>query len=270
MSNSFTETTSVSWFGRLRNSVGGVVIGLLLIIGMVVLLFWNEGRAVTTARSLAEGAGAVVSVGADAVEPTNEGKLIHVSGTVTTDSDPERRRFRDQRARRAAGPQCRDVSVEGRIPLRDDQEARRRRGNHHHLHLFQGMGRRARSIPVPSSSLPGTRIRRWTCAAVPSRYQRASSARSISTSRCWIRIGGDQPMAITPDQAAAIEAGLCRHQEGEHRQWAHLSRLEPVIAGDRRLPHLLRGGAARRHQRDRPAAGLAVPGLPDDRRRSAC
>ena len=68
MSNSFTETTSVSWFGRLRNSVGGVVIGLLLIIGMVVLLFWNEGRAVTTARSLAEGAGAVVSVGADAVE----------------------------------------------------------------------------------------------------------------------------------------------------------------------------------------------------------
>ena len=88
MSNSFTETTSVSWFGRLRNSVGGVIIGLLLIIGMVVLLFWNEGRAVTTARSLAEGAGAVVSVGADAVDATNEGKLIHVSGTVTTNSVP--------------------------------------------------------------------------------------------------------------------------------------------------------------------------------------
>ena len=73
MSDSFTETTSVSWFGRLRRSVGGVVIGLLLIIGMVVLLFWNEGRAVTTARSLAEGAGAVVSVGADAVNAANEG-----------------------------------------------------------------------------------------------------------------------------------------------------------------------------------------------------
>ena len=143
MSNSFTETTSTSWFGRLRHSVGGVVIGLVLIVGMVVLLFWNEGRAVTTARSLAEGAGAVVSVGADAVDAANEGKLVHVSGTGDDGLHAERRRFRDQRRRRAARPQCRDVPVEGRIPLGDDQEARRRRGNRHHLHLFQGMGRQS-------------------------------------------------------------------------------------------------------------------------------
>ena len=57
MSNTFTETTSTSWFTRIRNSVGGVVIGLILIVGMVVLLFWNEGRAVQTYRSLAEGKG---------------------------------------------------------------------------------------------------------------------------------------------------------------------------------------------------------------------
>lgn len=88
MSNTFTETTSTSWFTRIRNSVGGVVIGLILIVGMVVLLFWNEGRAVQTARSLTEGAGAVVSVGADSVDPANESKLIHVTGAVTTDSVP--------------------------------------------------------------------------------------------------------------------------------------------------------------------------------------
>ena len=88
MSDSFTVTTSTSWFARLRNAVGAVVIGLVLVVGMVVLLFWNEGRAVTTARSLAEGAGAVVSVAADKVDPANEGKLVHVSGTVTTDSTP--------------------------------------------------------------------------------------------------------------------------------------------------------------------------------------
>ena len=41
-----------------------MLVGLVLIVAMVVLLFWNEGRAVTTARSLAEGAGAVV-IGAD-------------------------------------------------------------------------------------------------------------------------------------------------------------------------------------------------------------
>jgi hypothetical protein len=88
MSNTFTETTHTSWFTRIKNSFGGAVVGLLLIVGMVVLLFWNEGRAVQTAQSLAEGAGAVVAVGADAVEPANEGKLVHVSGAVTTDSTP--------------------------------------------------------------------------------------------------------------------------------------------------------------------------------------
>jgi hypothetical protein len=89
MSDSFTETTSVSWFGRIGRSIGGVVIGLLLIIAMIVLLFWNEGRAVTTARSLAEGASAVVSVDANAVDPGNEGRLVHVSGPVSTDTIPQ-------------------------------------------------------------------------------------------------------------------------------------------------------------------------------------
>lgn len=88
MSDSFTETTSVSWFGRIKRSVGAVLIGIVLIIAMVVLLFWNEGRAVTTAQSLAEGAKAVVSVQANAVDPANDGKLIHVSGPVTTDATP--------------------------------------------------------------------------------------------------------------------------------------------------------------------------------------
>lgn len=83
---SFQERTSVSWFGRIRRSLGGVVIGLLLVVAMVVLLFWNEGRAVTTARSLAEGAGLVVPVAAGTLDPAQEGRLIHVSGTVQTES----------------------------------------------------------------------------------------------------------------------------------------------------------------------------------------
>jgi hypothetical protein len=88
MSDSFTETTSTSWFTRIKNSFGGAVIGLILIVFMVGGLFWNEGRAVQTAKSLAEGAGAVVSVGADKINQGNNGKLIHVSGTVTTDATP--------------------------------------------------------------------------------------------------------------------------------------------------------------------------------------
>lgn len=92
MGDSFREVTSVSWFGRIKRAVGGVIFGLILIVLMVIGLFWNEGRAVQTARSLAEGSGAVVSVGADSVDAANDGKLVHVSGPVTTDSglaDPD-------------------------------------------------------------------------------------------------------------------------------------------------------------------------------------
>lgn len=88
MSDSITVTTRTSWFARLRNSVVGVLVGLLLVVGMVVLLFWNEGRAVQTSRSLAEGAGLVVSVPAAAVDPANEGRLVHVTGDVTTAHRP--------------------------------------------------------------------------------------------------------------------------------------------------------------------------------------
>lgn len=92
MSDSFREVTSVSWFGRIKRAVGGVIFGLILIVLMVIGLFWNEGRAVQTARSLAEGSGAVISVGADSVDAGNDSKLVHVSGPVTADrglSDPD-------------------------------------------------------------------------------------------------------------------------------------------------------------------------------------
>ncbi|RUW70962.1 hypothetical protein EN786_02085 [Mesorhizobium sp. M4B.F.Ca.ET.143.01.1.1] len=92
MSDSFQEVTSVSWFGRIKRAVGGVVFGLILIVLMVIGLFWNEGRAVQTARSLAEGAGAVVSVGVDSVDAGNDGRLVHVTGPVTADkglADPD-------------------------------------------------------------------------------------------------------------------------------------------------------------------------------------
>jgi hypothetical protein len=92
MSDSVREVTSVSWFGRIKRAVGGVIFGLILIVLMVIGLFWNEGRAVQTARSLAEGSGAVVSVGADSADAVNDGKLVHVSGPVTADgslTDPD-------------------------------------------------------------------------------------------------------------------------------------------------------------------------------------
>jgi hypothetical protein len=62
-----------------------VLVGLILFSATIPILYWNEGRAEKTARSLEEGAGAVVSVAADSVNPANEGKLVHLSGPVSTD-----------------------------------------------------------------------------------------------------------------------------------------------------------------------------------------
>lgn len=78
----FTTTSSQSWLSRIGSALVGLLIGLAMIPGSGVLLFWNEGRAVQTARSLTEGAGAVRSVPADRPDAANEGKLVHVSGPV--------------------------------------------------------------------------------------------------------------------------------------------------------------------------------------------
>jgi len=91
-SDSFSETTHTSWGSRIGESIKGILFGLVLIPASVVLLFWNEGRAVQTHRSLMEGAGLVVDVDTGKVDPANEGKLVHVSGEIKTTAalnDPE-------------------------------------------------------------------------------------------------------------------------------------------------------------------------------------
>jgi hypothetical protein len=91
-SDTYTETTHTSWFERLKQAIAGVLIGLTMVVVSVGLLFWNEGRAVTTARSLSEGAGLVKSVPPDRVDPANQDKLVHVAGPLTLGgpvSDPE-------------------------------------------------------------------------------------------------------------------------------------------------------------------------------------
>lgn len=81
--DTFTEVTHSSWFGRFGNSIAGAFIGLLMFVGSIVLLYWNEGRAVDAITALNAGARVVVSVSAASVLPANEGRLVHVSGPVT-------------------------------------------------------------------------------------------------------------------------------------------------------------------------------------------
>jgi hypothetical protein len=79
---SYTETTTTSWFTRIKNALVGILIGIVLILAAIYFLFWNEGRAIQTYRALAEGAGLVVSVDSARVDPANEGKEVHITGPV--------------------------------------------------------------------------------------------------------------------------------------------------------------------------------------------
>ena len=81
-----TEVTNTSWLSRLGQAIVGVLVGIAVVIGSCVLLFWNEGHAIKTAQGLTEGAGIVRSVPADRVDPGNDQRLIHVSGMLTAGS----------------------------------------------------------------------------------------------------------------------------------------------------------------------------------------
>lgn len=76
----YEETQEVGWFERIKGALAGLIIGPLLVLISLGALVWNEGRAVKRARDLEAGQAAVVSVKAEAVEPANEGRLVHLSG----------------------------------------------------------------------------------------------------------------------------------------------------------------------------------------------
>jgi hypothetical protein len=87
-----TVTSREGCLSRIGQSIAGVFVGLLLVLASFPLLWWNEGRAVHRARSLEEGAGAVIDVPADPVSPANDGKLVHLSGLAAADqpvTDPD-------------------------------------------------------------------------------------------------------------------------------------------------------------------------------------
>ena len=82
-SDSFTETSSKSWFERILDSLKAILFGIVLVIAAGVLMFWNEGRSAKTAAALSEGAGAVVATSIDRVDTGQEGKLVHLAGATT-------------------------------------------------------------------------------------------------------------------------------------------------------------------------------------------
>ncbi len=83
MADTFTTVSSASFFGRIRDALLGFIIGPLLIIGAVILIFWNESHSVRVLKSLKEGAAKVVE--ADEFDSDNDGELVHVTGDTASD-----------------------------------------------------------------------------------------------------------------------------------------------------------------------------------------
>jgi len=84
MRDSYSTSGNESWFTGIKNAIVGVLIGIIMFIASFPVLFWNEGRAVRTAQSLAEGSKSVISVSSDKVDSGNEQKLVHLTGLATT------------------------------------------------------------------------------------------------------------------------------------------------------------------------------------------
>ena len=90
MADTFTTVSTTSFFGRIRDALIGFIVGPLLIIGAVILIFWNESHSVRVIKSLKEGASQVVE--ADEFDAENDGELVHAIGETSSDQelhDPE-------------------------------------------------------------------------------------------------------------------------------------------------------------------------------------
>lgn len=195
---SFTETTTRSWGSRLGGAFTGILVGLLLIPGACWLLFWNEGRAVATARALTEGAGSVVSVSADRPDPARERRLVHVTGPLVvtatlTDGDT-------------------GVSVQGAAVLSRQVE------------MFQW---RESSSSSTSTNLGGSQTTQTTYS-----YTRVWSESAINSGQFRQPGGHANPaMALTSRSLAAPEASLGGFRLAEP-QLRMLSPTEVVAPGE--------------------------------------
>lgn len=79
-----TETEHRSFGSKIGSSLMGMILAPVLLVGSVVGMFWNEGRAVITSRSLTEGAGQVMTVDPARVAAEHDGKLVYLTGAPLT------------------------------------------------------------------------------------------------------------------------------------------------------------------------------------------
>lgn len=78
------EVTTTSWSSRLKDSVADILIGIVLIAGAIVLVFWNEGHALHRAQSLAQAENILIPIPNAPINQQNNLKVVYLSGFATT------------------------------------------------------------------------------------------------------------------------------------------------------------------------------------------
>ncbi len=88
----FTEVTHTSYGQNIGNSFKGIFVGILLLIGAIILLWWNEGRSVEQAAALNEMKEKITTLPDTRYDVKHEGQAVLVQGLVKPLSevvDPE-------------------------------------------------------------------------------------------------------------------------------------------------------------------------------------
>ena len=83
MPDQFKDVTTEGYGSRLGGSIAGVIFGTVLLFISIFLLYWNEGRAVEALVALDHGAKQLIEVASDRIDQAADGKLVHLSGTMT-------------------------------------------------------------------------------------------------------------------------------------------------------------------------------------------
>ena len=78
----FTETTRTSYGANIGKSLKGILFGLVLLIGSIILLWWNESRSINQADALNEMSTKIVTLPDSIYHPEHENKPVLVQGEV--------------------------------------------------------------------------------------------------------------------------------------------------------------------------------------------
>lgn len=73
-----------SWGSRIKDAFIGIFVGIALIVGAIVLAFWNERHGLHTAQSLVEAQRVLITVPNAPINPKNDLQVVYFSGLATT------------------------------------------------------------------------------------------------------------------------------------------------------------------------------------------